>query len=250
MGGKIYVIGLGPGGREQMTGRALGAIAECQVLAGYKVYMEQISSLTGGKEMISKGMGEEIERCQAGIQKALEGNTVGIVCSGDGGLYGMAGLLLELIPKEEQDFIEVEIIPGVTAALAASALLGSPITEDFCTISLSDYMVSWERIRHRLECAAEADFTIALYNPRSKARPEYLREAAEVIQSRRLPQTPVGIVRNAYRQEQKIIRTTLYEMPYEEVDMFCTVIIGNSRSEWLGPWMLTPRGYALPEKEK
>jgi precorrin-3B C17-methyltransferase len=213
-------------------------------LTGYTVYIEQIQGLVEKKQIVKKKMGEEIERCQIAIEMASKGHIVGIVCSGDGGLYGMAGLILELIEKETKK-PEVEIIPGVTAALSASALLGAPIVEDFCTISLSDYMTPWDKILTRIEYASKGDFTIALYNPRSNARPDHLQKAIDVILMYRSGDVPVGIVRNAYRSNQEIIRTTLEKLPIEQVDMFCTVIIGNSKTRWTGDFMVTSRGYRI-----
>ncbi len=244
--GKIYVIGIGPGDSDYMTRKAYDVLQDCEVVLGYKAYIDLIEELVEGKEVISRGMGQEVERCKLSIEKALQGKTVALVCSGDGGLYGMAGLLLTLLTQQrKQPEVTVEVIPGVTAAMAASSLLGAPIVEDFCTISLSDYMNAWEKIKKRLSYACLGDFVIALYNPRSKARPHYLQEALDIVMQHRSVNTPVGIVRNAYRKDQQVICTTLGELVVEQVDMFSTVIIGNSRTSMIDKWMVTDRGYAL-----
>jgi len=246
MKGKIYVIGIGPGDKDNMTFRSIRAIEESQVLVGYTVYIDQVLSMAGDKEIVKKSMGQEVERGRIALEKALEGKTVGVVCSGDASLYGMAGLILELIKDHPQrQEIECEVVPGITSAISCSSLLGAPIVEDFCTISLSDYMTPWEKIITRLENAGAADFVITLYNPRSLARPDYLQTAMEVVRKHRGPQTPVGIVRNAYREDQSVTVVTLEKFDPEMVDMFCTVMIGNSRTYLANGLMITSRGYQL-----
>ncbi|GKX31281.1 precorrin-3B C(17)-methyltransferase [Vallitalea longa] len=246
MKGQIFVIGIGPGQLENMTLKAMDIIKSCDVIAGYKVYIEQINKLLDNKKVISKGMGKEIDRCEMAIEEALQGRKVGIVCSGDGGLYGMAGLLIELVhTKQLENYIEIEVVSGVTAAISCGALLGAPIVEDFCTISLSDYMTPYEKILNRVDMASKADFVIALYNPRSSKRPDYLDEAIRIIRKERDDNTPVGIIRMAYRKEQEIIRTDISHIKTEEIDMFCTVIIGNKQTKWLNDYMVTSRGYKI-----
>ncbi|MCT4598947.1 MAG: precorrin-3B C(17)-methyltransferase [Vallitalea sp.] len=246
MKGKIYVVGIGPGCIDSMTNNAYEAIKESEVIAGYKVYVEQISSLINNKKVIQKGMGKEIERCQMAIEEATKGKIVAMVCSGDAGLYGMSGLIFELVHnKNLENTVEIEVIPGVTAALSCASLLGAPIVEDFCTISLSDYMTPYNKILKRVEYATKADFTIALYNPRSSKRQNYLSEAIDIIRNERNSDTPVGIVRMAYREEQEIIRTNLGDINVEDVDMFCTIIIGNKQTKWLDNSMVTSRGYKI-----
>lgn len=243
---KIIAIGIGPGSLEGMTLRAKAALESCEVLVGYHVYVEQVRALMTNQVIFENGMGQEKDRCEKAIELAVEGKIVSMVCSGDSGLYGMAGLLYELLEREQLlNEVSIEVIPGVTSALSCASLLGAPIVEDFCTISLSDYMTAHDKIQKRIELATKADFTIALYNPRSSKRPAYLRQAIEIILKERSSQTPVGIVRNAYRENQILIRTTLGQVPYEEVDMFCTVLIGNSNSRWIGDYMVTSRGYEL-----
>lgn len=243
---KIFAIGIGPGHINGMTLKAFDTIKQCDAIIGYSAYIEQIKVLLEDKIVFDNGMGKEKERCQKAIDLALEGNKVGMVCSGDSGLYGMAGLIYELIEKQNLlDQVQMEVIPGVTSALSCSALLGAPIVEDFCTISLSDYMTPYEKILDRIKYSTKADFTIALYNPRSLKRPDYLYEALEIISKERDDSTPVGIVKNAGRNAQEIIRTTLGKVPVEWVDMFSTVVIGNSNTKWIGDYMVTSRGYEL-----
>lgn len=246
MKGKLYVIGLGPGNVENMTLRAYNCIKQCEVLVGYSIYIEQIEELIRDKEIIKRSMGQEVERCKIAIAKASEGKIVGVVCSGDAGLYGMAGLILQLCNKEQcNEKLDVEIISGVTSALSCSSLLGAPIVEDFCTISLSDYMVSWDKILNRIEKACEADFVISLYNPKSNARPDYLQKAIDLIRKYRSDDTPIGIVRKAFRQSQNVTVTSLDKIDFDTVDMFCTIIIGNSNSVVINDKIVTLRGYSL-----
>ncbi|TCK98654.1 cobalt-precorrin 3 C17-methyltransferase [Natranaerovirga hydrolytica] len=242
----VYAIGIGPGHMDLMTLQAQKAILDCDAIVGYTVYIKQIQSMIQDKLIYENGMGNEIKRCEQSIKWALDGKKVAMVCSGDASLYGMAGLLEELVEKHDlTNQIEIEVIPGVSAAFSCSALLGAPIVEDFCTISLSDYMTPLETIFNRIQYAGKGDFTIALYNPRSKKRPHYLEQAIHILQKERDEHTPVGIVRQAYRQEQEIIRTTLNAIPYEKVDMFATMIIGNSKTRWINNKMVTSRGYDL-----
>lgn len=246
MKGKIYVIGLGPGNKDNMTLRALYAIKECDLLCGYSTYIDLIRDMAEDKRVLTNGMGGEKERCTVAIKEAMKGIKVGIVCSGDSSLYGMAGLLIELLyHTEAENHVDVEVIPGVTAALSASSLLGAPITEDFCTISLSDYMIDLHKILDRIRFACEADFTIVLYNPRSSKRPHYFQQALDIICSYRKPDTPVGIVKNGYREDQWVIVTRLDMVSSKNIDMLTTVIIGNSKSRSYGNLMVTSRGYSL-----
>lgn len=244
--GQIIAIGIGPGHLESMTYQAKEALMRCDALVGYYVYVDQVKSLMTNQEIYANTMGQEKERCEKAIQIALTGKTVAMVCSGDAGLYGMSGLLYELLERDCLfDSLGIEVIPGVTAAISSASILGAPIVEDFCTISLSDYMTPYEKIKLRVEYATKADFTIALYNPRSSKRPEYLKEAVDIMLTYRTGTTPVGIIRNAYRQDQTIIRATLDTLPFESIDMFCTVIVGNSKTRWVKDYMVTSRGYSL-----
>lgn len=237
---KLYVVGIGPGGREHMTLKAMEAIKVSQVIVGYTPYIEYLGNLIEGKEIFSTGMKGEIERCKVAIEKVRQGKTTAIISTGDAGLYGMAGPILEL--KEE---IEVEIIPGVTAAFSAASELGSPIMHDFASISLSDLLTPWEVIRNRLEKAAEGDFVITIYNPRSKGRKEHLKKAVDIMLKYKSGETPVGIVKNSGRSNRSIVLTTLANIDYERIDMMSVLIIGNSNTYIKEDYMITPRGYDL-----
>ncbi|WP_186429241.1 precorrin-3B C(17)-methyltransferase [Clostridium sp. BSD9I1] len=237
--GKLYVIGIGPGGLEHMTLKAKQAIEESNMIVGYTKYIEFIKPLLEGKELVSTGMKGEVERCKKALELAAD-NTVAIISTGDAGIYGMAGLILEL--KENQD---VEIIPGVTASSSAASVVGSPLMHDNCNISLSDLMTPYELIKKRVKLAAEADFIISLYNPRSNGRPHYLREAIDIISEFRNGTTPIAVVKNALRDGQEIHLFTLENFNEEVVDMFSIVIIGNSQSYIKDGKFITPRGYKV-----
>lgn len=244
--GKIYVVGLGPGSAVQITQRALAALAESEVVVGYRTYVNLIQELVGGKEVLASGMRQEVGRAQEAVRAAMGGRVVAVVCSGDPGIYGMAGLVLEVLREsgwERDTGVEVEVVPGVPALSAASALLGAPLMHDFAAISLSDLLTPWETIARRLALAAEGDFVIVLYNPRSNQRTDQLTEAQRIIAQYRSDQTPVGIVRNAYRQGQQVVLTDLGHLLAHEVDMLTTVIIGNSTTVSFDGLMVTPRGY-------
>ena len=237
---KLYVVGIGPGGREHMTYKAVEVIRESEVIVGYTPYIEYLGDLVEGKELYSTGMKGEIKRCEQAIEMVKKGKTTAIVSTGDAGLYGMAGPILELA-----EGIEVEIVPGVTAAFSAASELGSPIMHDYASISLSDLMTPWEVILKRVEKAAEADFVITMYNPRSKGRPEHLEEAINLVLKHRKLTTPVGIVKDSGRPGTQITITTLGEMDYEMVDMLTVLIIGNSNTYIENDKMITPRGYKI-----
>lgn len=237
---KLYVVGIGPGGREHMTFKAVEVIKKSDVIVGYKPYIEYLGDLVEGKELFSTGMKGEIERCKEAIEQVRKGKTTSIISTGDAGLYGMAGPILELA-----EGIDVEIIPGVTAAFSAASELGSPIMHDYAAISLSDLMTPWEIILKRVDNAAEADFVLAIYNPRSKGRPEHLEEAINLVRKHRKSTTPVGIVKNSGRPGTEITITTLEEMDFEMVDMLTVLIIGNSNTYAEGDKIITPRGYKI-----
>lgn len=240
---KVYVVGIGPGGPEQITPQARTAMARAEVLCGYTVYLELAKGLYPDKETFATPMRQEPERCRRALETAQSGRTVALLCSGDPGVYGMAGLLLELAPEFPE--AEVEIVPGVTAALSGGALLGAPLGHDFCVISLSDLLTPWEVIERRLECAAEGDFSICLYNPASKKRVDYLQRACDILLRYKSPETVCGWVRNISRtgQERKLL--TLVRLREEQLDMFTTVFIGSSATRDIGGRMVTPRGYRL-----
>lgn len=213
-------------------------------MVGYTPYLESIADLTGGKELIASGMTREVERCRQALARAAAGDTVALVSSGDPGIYGMAGLAIELA-EAEGFHVPIEIVPGVTAASAAAAALGAPLMLDFAVISLSDLLVPWETIRRRLEAVAAADLVTVLYNPRSKKRTRQLDEAAEVFLARRPGTTPVGIVTTAGRAEQSVVVADLADLTRQDVGMQSVVIVGNSASRRIDTWMVTARGYSL-----
>lgn len=239
--GKIMVVGLGPGEARQLTPRAARAIEEAQVIVGYKTYLSFIKDLIKGKEIISSGMRKEIDRARIALDRAAGGQIVAVVSSGDPGVYGMAGIVLELAG----DRIPVEVIPGVTAATSAAAVLGAPLMHDFAVISLSDLLTPWEAILRRLEAAAASDFVIVLYNPKSQGRHQQIAAARDIFLKHKSPDTPVGIVQNAGRREENKVVSTLGKMLDEEINMQSTVIIGNSQTLVIHGNMITPRGYSL-----
>ena len=238
---KIYVVGLGPGGMDQMTGRAEAVLEESQVIAGYDVYIDLIRERFGHKKLLSTPMKKEVDRCHLALSEAVKGQTVSMVCSGDAGVYGMAGLMYEV--AQEYEPVEIEVVPGITAACSGAAVLGAPLIHDFSVISLSDLLTPWERIEKRLDCAAEADFVICLYNPSSKKRHDYLQKACDIVMRHRGPDTVAGFVKNIGREGQSGTVLTLAQLRDTAVDMFTTVYIGNSQTKNIGGKMVTPRGY-------
>ena len=241
----INVIGIGPGSLDMMTYQAVKAIEESQVIVGYKTYIDLILPLIKEKEVVSNGMRQEIERCRQAIEIAKTGKTVAVISSGDAGVYGMAGLVLELASEQGLHDMKIEIIPGVTASTAAASILGSPLMHDFCHISLSDLLTPIELIYKRTELAAQADFVICFYNPRSKGRENHLRDAFELIKKHKSSDTPVGIVKNAGRENMVRTLTTLADIDYSIVDMTSIVIVGNKSTYIADDLMLTPRGYEI-----
>ena len=245
--GKIYLVGFGPGSREHMTQRALDAISESDVVIGYSTYIQLVKDLLTGKQIVRKGMTEEIDRCIEAYEQAKQGKTVALVSSGDIGIYGMAGPTYEVLLQSgwtPQSDISVEVVPGSTALSACAALVGAPLTHDFCSISLSDLLTPWPTIARRLESAGKGDFVVALYNPRSGRRTGQIIEAQKILLRYRSPQTPVAIVKSAYRRKQKIEQTTLDKMSECDIGMLSTVLIGNSTTFVQNDLMITPRGYA------
>jgi cobalt-precorrin 5A hydrolase/precorrin-3B C17-methyltransferase len=241
--GKLFLVGIGPGNPEHMTFKAREAINHSEVVVGYKTYIKLIEPYLWQKEVITTGMGAEVERVKMAISLAKKGRSVSLVSSGDTGIYGMAGLVGEILREQSGDEFDIEVIPGVPLLVASAALLGAPITSDFVTISLSDYLVPWEEIILRLRLAAQGNFVIVLYNPRSQRRKRQLAEAREIILQYRPPSTPVGIATNAYRQKQEVVVTDLEHMLDYEIGMYTTIIVGNSATFTLDGWMVTPRGY-------
>ncbi|WP_070000898.1 precorrin-3B C(17)-methyltransferase [Cellulosilyticum sp. I15G10I2] len=240
----IYVIGIGPGAKETMTLQAISALEEAEVIVGYKTYINLIEAFIADKEVIKNGMRQEIDRCKLAVECAKQGKKVAVISSGDSGIYGMAGLVLELVTKENED-IPVKVIPGITASIGGASLLGAPIMHDFCHISLSDLLTPWDVIEKRLRLAAEADFVICLYNPRSKGRSGHLEKAFRIMAEFKGPDTPVGILKDVGRPEESKTIVTYQNMDYESVDMTTIVIIGNKSTFIHNDYMITPRGYEV-----
>lgn len=243
---KITVVGLGPGAGADLTGRAYEAIQEAELVVGYTAYIALIQEAFPNKEMRDTGMRREVDRCRLALEEAAKGRRVAVVCSGDSGVYGMAGLIYEL--SREFPPMEIEVVPGITAACGGAAVLGAPLTHDFSVISLSDLMTPWEKIEKRLRCAAEADFVICLYNPRSRHRSDYLRRACGILLRSKREDTVCGYVKNIGRPGEQAVTLTLKELrDNEDVDMFTTVYIGNEQTVLLDGKMVTPRGYLQRE---
>jgi len=245
--GKIFLVGFGPGSEAQMTFRAKEAIKEADVVVGYSTYIKLVEDLLEGKEVIKKGMTEEIDRCVLAYDKAKEGHKVALISSGDIGVYGMAGPTFEVLFDQgwtPETGLEVEVVPGTTALSASASLVGAPLTHDFCSISLSDLLTPWPVIASRLEGAAKADFVVALYNPKSGRRVGQIVEAQEILLRYKSPETPVAIVKSAYRKRQQINLVTLGELKDQDIGMLTTVLIGNSKTFFRDGLMITPRGYS------
>lgn len=231
---------MGPGSYDQMTIRAAQALQEAQVIAGYSVYVELVKPHFPDKEYLVTPMRKEADRCRMAIDAACAGKSVAMISSGDAGVYGMAGLIYELAQGRD---LQIEVIPGVTAALSGGAVLGAPLTHDFAVISLSDLLTPWEKIEARLDMAARADFSIVLYNPSSMKRADYLRRAVEILLRHKAPETVCGAVRNIGRAGESYELMSLTELADYQADMFTTVFIGNSQTRNLSGKMVTPRGY-------
>ncbi len=244
---KITVVGIGPGSLEDMTPRAKRAIEEAKVIAGYTTYIKLIDALIGEREVIGTGMMQEIDRCRMAVETAAKGKDTVVISSGDSGVYGMAGLILELFlqraPSERPTF--GGIVAGISAVNAAAAILGAPLMHDFSVISLSDLLTPWDLIKKRAEAVAAADFVVSLYNPKSKKRVQNIEEIREIFLRYRAFDTPVGIVNHATRSKESKIFSTLQNFTKEKIDMFSLVIIGNSRSYVKEGYMITPRGYKV-----
>jgi precorrin-3B C17-methyltransferase len=237
----IYVIGMGPGSEDAMTIEASEILKECDVIVGYTVYLDLLSDELKKKELISTPMRQEEERCRIAFEEAKKGKKVAFISSGDAGIYGMASLMYET--GVDYEGTDIEVIPGVTAASSGAALLGAPINHDFCVISLSDLLTPWEKIEKRLKAAAEGDFAIALYNPSSHKRKDYLKKACGILLTIKDKETCCGYVKNIGREGSSVKYCTLEELKDEEVDMVTTVFIGNSQSRMVDGKLITPRGY-------
>lgn len=234
-------MGIGPGDYDQMTIRAAKVLEECDVIIGYTVYVDLVKNHFPGKEFLTTPMKKEVDRCVMAFEEAKKGKLVAMICSGDAGVYGMAGLMYEV--GEKYPDAELEVLPGVTAATGGAAVLGAPLIHDFCLISLSDLLTPWKKIEARLLGASQADFVICLYNPSSKKRYDYLQKACDLMMTYKSEKTVCGIVENISRDKEAMKVMTLKELSQTPVDMFTTVFIGNSQTLNLNGKMVTPRGY-------
>ena len=240
---QVYVVGIGPGSYEQMTIKAAEILKSCDLIVGYTVYVDLIKEYFPEKEMMTTPMKKEVERCRLAFEEAVKGKDVAMICSGDAGVYGMAGLMYEI--GSEYPDCRITVVPGVTAAVAGGAVLGAPLIHDFALISLSDLLTPWEKIEKRLECAAMADFAVCLYNPSSKKRHDYLQKACDIMLRHASEDTVCGIAANIGREGERGRTMTLRELRDAQVDMFTTVFIGNSQTKVVDGHMVTPRGYRI-----
>lgn len=243
MKNKIYVIGMGPGKEEMMTLEAIRALEQSDVIIGYTVYIKLLGERFAGKEFLSTPMRRETERCELCFEEAAKGKQVALICSGDAGIYGMASLMYEVGKKYPET--ELVIIPGITAASSGAAVLGAPLNHDFCVISLSDLLTPWEKIEKRLIAAAEGDFAIAIYNPSSHKRKDYLMRACDILQRSIEEERACGYVENIGREGTRVVTCTLKELREAQVNMFTTVFVGNSGSEIVNGKLITKRGYQI-----
>ncbi len=247
--GSLVLVGFGPGHADHLTPAARRAIAEADLVVGYRTYVDLVRPLLDGKAVVATGMTEEIDRARAAVEAARAGRTVAIVSSGDPGIYGMAGLVFEVLRETgwragAPDDIRVEVVPGITALSSCAALLGAPLAHDFAAISLSDLLTPWPVIRRRLEAAAAADFVIALYNPKSGRRTHQIVEAQAILRAHRAGTTPVGLVKSAFRDLQSVVLTDLDRCLDHGIGMLTTVLVGSSQTTVFEGRMVTPRGYA------
>ncbi|WP_455053054.1 precorrin-3B C(17)-methyltransferase [Mogibacterium sp.] len=240
---KLYVLGIGPGNECNMSKAAISAMTISDALIGYTKYIELVRPIFPDKETFTTGMKKEIDRCRKALEMANTGKTITLLCSGDAGVYGMAGPIFELSPSYPE--VDIEVVPGITAALSGAAVLGAPLTHDFAVISLSDLLTPWDKIALRLRCAAEADFCIVIYNPSSKNRVDYLSKACDILLSYKSPRTICGYVKNIGRDGQYRKILTLSDLKSADVDMFTTVFIGNQSTKVISNHMVTPRGYII-----
>ena len=240
--GKIYVVGIGPGNMEDISVRAYKTLKNVDVIAGYITYIDLVKDEFKEKEFYVSGMKKEIDRCEKVLELAKEGNTVALISSGDAGIYGMAGIMIEVALGSG---IDVEVIPGITSSVAGASLVGAPLMHDQAIISLSDLLTDWEVITKRIDRASEGDFVISLYNPKSKGRTEQIVEAREIMLKHKAPSTPVALLRHVGREDENYTLTNLDEMLNYEIDMFTVVIVGNSKTYVKEGKMITPRGYHL-----
>lgn len=238
---KLYVVGIGPGNRDNLTLGADRALRESDLIIGYHVYVDLVRDWYPEKEYKATGMTREVDRCRMALQEAESGRSVSLVCSGDSVVYGMASLLYEL--RGESIVPEMEVIPGLTAACSGGALLGAPLTHDFAVISLSDRLTPWEKIEARLQAAARADLAFVLYNPKSKGRPDHLRRACDLLLETLPADRPCGVARSIGREGERYDILSLSALRDYDADMFSTVFIGNAMTRVIGGKLVTPRGY-------
>lgn len=243
MKSKIYVVGMGPGKEEMMTGEAIRVLEESDVIVGYHVYLDLLGERFSGKEFLTTPMKQETKRCRMCFEEAQKGKTVSMICSGDAGIYGMASLMYEVGKAYPET--PITVVPGITAASSGAAVLGAPLNHDFCVISLSDLLTPWEKIEKRLRAAAEGDFAIAIYNPSSHKRQDYLKRACDILLERIEPERACGYVENIGREETRAVTCTLKELRDAKVNMFTTVFVGNSGSEMINGKLVTKRGYQI-----
>nr|WP_314277708.1 precorrin-3B C(17)-methyltransferase [uncultured Peptostreptococcus sp.] len=240
----IYVVGIGPGNKEYMTLEALETIKKCDIIIGYKTYINLIKDLVSGKYILENGMRQEVDRCTRALDLSSKGHKVALISGGDSGVYAMAGLVYELNSKLDKRE-DIRVVQGVTSSISAAASLGAPLMHDFCQISLSDLMTDWSLIEKRIELASRADFVICIYNPKSKGRPDHLETAFNIIREYKPATTPVGIVKNAGRSNEEKYIMTLASMDFEICDMSTMIIVGNKETFIDGDIMITPRGYSI-----
>lgn len=238
--GKIYVVGIGPGNMEDISRRAYKILKNVDVIAGYTTYINLVKDEFAEKELYSSGMKREIERCQEVIEIAKSGKNVALISSGDSGIYGMAGIMLEVVADED---LEVQVIPGITSTIAGAALVGAPLMHDQAIISLSDLLTDWEVIKKRLDCAAKGDFVISLYNPKSRTRVDQIVEARDIMLKYKKESTPVALLRHIGRDNENYTLTNLKDFLNHSIDMFTIVVVGNSNTYIKNGKMITPRGY-------
>ncbi|MGY4105479.1 precorrin-3B C(17)-methyltransferase [Ignavigranum ruoffiae] len=240
----LYIVGLGPGSAELMSPMAQNALENVDVIVGYTTYIKLVKEYIKDKEVVNTGMKREIDRCKKAIELAENGQDVAVISSGDSGIYGMAGLIMEILASQNSN-LKIKVVPGITASIGGAALLGAPLMNDFCHISLSDLMTPWEIIDKRLNAAAQGDFVICLYNPKSKGRPNHLKKALDIISTYKGEETIVGIAKDIGRKKEKVIVTTIKDLDDSIVDMTTTVIVGNKFTKVYNGMMYTPRGYNL-----
>ena len=245
--GRLHVVGFGPGGKDDMTFRAARVIENADIVTGYTAYVNLMKKVFPDKEFKATGMMKEVERCRMAIEDAMSGKDVAMISSGDSGIYGMAGIIYQLAEEMGAD-IEIDCVPGITAAASSASILGAPLMHDFAIISLSDLMTPLDLIMKRVDRAADADMIIALYNPKSRHRPDYIFEIQKILLQHRSPDTPVGIVTSASRAKEQAVLSDLGHFTEEEIGMFSMVIIGNSNTYVQDGYMITPRGYKIAGK--